>query len=70
MPSGRVTGRPLHLLAVRFVMRAACLVVDLVLSRCYVELDVCWYVHVCVCVCASVCVCVKERKRVRIDGEN
>ena len=37
------------LLVVGFVMRAACVVVRLVVSRFYVELDVCWCVCVCVC---------------------
>jgi hypothetical protein len=41
------------LLAVGFVMRAACVVVPLVVSNCYVELDVCWCVCVCVC-CVAV----------------
>ena len=48
-----------HLLAVGFVMRAACVVVRLVVSRCYVKLDICWCVRVCVCVC----VCVRARAR-------
>jgi hypothetical protein len=38
------------LLAVGLVMRAACLVLRLVMSKCYVELDVCYCVCVCVCV--------------------
>ena len=40
------------LLAVGFVMRAACVVLWMV-SRCYADLDVCR----CVCACVCVCVC-------------